>query len=67
MYIDDWIKERERRERVYREAQQASVKPRAGETYNAALFRTVRAIDRAYLAWCETDGWAVEYDKEVKP
>jgi len=63
MHIDEWIKERERRERAYHEACSAGVRVGPKETYNAALFRTIRAIDRAYLAWCETDRWPVEYDE----
>jgi hypothetical protein len=61
MHIDAWIKERYRRECAYRELCREAI--REGES----LFTRVRAIDHAYLAWCETDRWPVEYDKEVRP
>lgn len=61
MHIDEWIRERERRERVYREL------CKRGPQKSDRLLDCVRRIDRAYLAWCETDGCPVEYDKEVKP
>lgn len=60
MHIDDWIKERERREQVYRELCEEPIRG------DESLLARVRRIDRAYLAWCETDRWPVECDKEVK-
>jgi hypothetical protein len=60
MHIDEWIKERERRERIYREVCREAIRE------DESLFARVRRTDRAYLAWCETDGWPVEYDEEVK-
>ena len=66
MMIDDWISERERRERAYRElcregAALVSHHESTGEDLRA-VFDIVRQIDAAYLRWCETDRWEIEYD-----
>jgi len=68
MHIDDWLKERERRRDEY---ERLTVRGSAllsiyDQTADPAVFRdirqNVRAMDKAYLAWCETDHWGVEYD-----
>ena len=66
MHIDDWIKEREKREQAYHRLCNEGWRlgfhyDRTGEGLRA-VFAIVRQIDAAYLAWCETDRWEVEYD-----
>jgi len=61
MRIDEWIKEREKRERACRELCKRG--PQKGDR----LLDCVRRIDRAYLAWCETDRWPVEYEQAALP
>lgn len=58
MHIDAWIKEREKRERVYRDL------CRRGVQEGDRLLDCVRRIDEAYLRWCEADSWPIEYDSE---
>lgn len=71
MHIDAWIEEREKRKRAYRRCQKKVAARLAGyeRTHDRVvlsfLFRAIRAMDAAYLRWCETDRWPVEYD-EVK-
>lgn len=71
MHIDAWTAERAKRERAYHKLCVEGWRlgfhyDRTGEGVRA-VFDIVRQIDQAYLHWCETDRWPVEYASEAQP